>query len=60
MAEADFDDANRWRQTLAALIVVALLIVVGWWVMSEMQRHRDIETCLASGRRDCVQLETVK
>ena len=54
----DTDDAYRWRQTLAGLIAVALLIVVGWWVMSEMQRHREIENCLASGRRNCAPLET--
>jgi multidrug resistance efflux pump len=51
----DEDTAGR-RQTLAAVIVVALLLLGGWWLMSTLQGHRDTEDCVASGRRDCVQL----
>ena len=54
----DFDDAARWRQTLVGLVVVALLLVAGWWVMNELQRHREIDNCIASGRRDCAPLDT--
>ena len=39
------------RQTLAAAILIAALFLGGWWIMSEMQRHRAVEDCLASGRR---------
>jgi hypothetical protein len=48
------DDATRNRQTMAAVIVVGLLLVGGWWLMSTLQRHREIGDCIASGRRDCV------
>ena len=49
----DEDLAGR-RQTLAAGLVVAVLLLGGWWLMSELQRHRDVDNCIASGRRDCV------
>ena len=52
------DDVVRWRQTLVGLVVVALLLVAGWWVMNELQRHRKIDNCIASGRRDCAPLDT--
>ncbi len=52
------DDVVRWRQTLVGLVVVALLLVAGWWVMNELQRHREIDNCIASGRRDCAPLDT--
>ena len=52
------DDVVRWRQTLVGLVVVALLLVAGWWVMSDLQRHREIDNCIASGRRDCAPLDT--
>ena len=51
----DPDLAGR-RQTLAAAVVIALLLLGGWWLMSELQRHNDIDNCIASGRRDCVQI----
>jgi hypothetical protein len=54
------DDPTRWRQTLVGLIVVVLLLIAGWWVMSDLQRNRDIQNCIASGRRDCVPLDTGK
>ncbi len=51
--QTDADLAGR-RQTLAAVIVVAILLLGGWWLMSELQHHRDVGDCIASGRRDCV------
>jgi hypothetical protein len=54
------DDATRNRQTIAALVVVALLLVGGWWLMSELQHHREIADCIASGRRDCVPIAPEK
>jgi hypothetical protein len=52
--EPEDDDAPSTRQTIVGLVVIALLLIGGWWVMSEMQRHREIGDCIASGRRDCV------
>jgi hypothetical protein len=56
--QPDDEEGPRGRQTLAAVIVVALLLVGGWWLMSALQHHREIESCLASGRRNCAPLET--
>jgi hypothetical protein len=50
------DDTAGRRQTLAAVIVIAVLLLGGWWLMSELQRHRDVQDCISSGRRDCVQV----
>ena len=52
--EPDDDHPGRSRQNLVAIIVVALLFIGGWWLMSELQHHREVQDCIASGRRDCV------
>ena len=54
------EDLARRRQTLAAGVVVLLLFLGGWWLMSELQHHREVQDCLASGRRDCIPLDTGK
>jgi hypothetical protein len=54
------DEAPRSRQTLAAVIIVALLFLGGWWLMSVLQHQREVENCIASGRRDCVPIENFK
>jgi hypothetical protein len=41
-------------------VFVALLLLAGWWLMSELQSRRDTENCIASGRRDCVPVEQFK
>jgi hypothetical protein len=51
--QTDAELAGR-RQTFAAAIVIAILLLGGWWLVSEFQRHRDVGDCIASGRRDCV------
>ena len=47
------DDARRARNNLVAILIVAVLLIAGWWLMSQMQRHRELENCLALGHRDC-------
>ncbi len=56
----DHEEAPRGRQTLAAVIIVALLFLGGWWLMSVLQHQREVESCIASGRRDCVPIENFK
>jgi hypothetical protein len=52
--EDDPNDGFRNRQTLAALIAIILIALGGWWLMSQLQHHREVQNCIASGRRDCV------
>jgi len=59
-AQPPDDESAAARNTIAAALVLALLVLAGWWVLSEMARHRAIETCLAAGRRDCLPLEAGK
>ena len=56
----DDDEAASSRKTVAAAVVIAVLIVLGWWLMNDLQRHREIETCIESGRRDCIPIEPGK
>lgn len=56
----DDDPAPQGRQTLAAIVVVVLLLLGGWWLMSLLQRQREVEDCIASGRRGCVPIESFK
>ncbi len=48
------DDDSGSRKTVAAVVVIGLLAVAGWWLMTELQHHRDVENCIASGRHDCI------
>jgi hypothetical protein len=56
----DPDDQPRSRQTAVALVLILALGLAGWWLMSAIQHHNEVQNCLASGRRDCVPLETGK
>jgi hypothetical protein len=54
------NETPHGRQTLAAVIVVVLLLLGGWWLMSVLQHQREVDNCIASGRRDCVPIENFK
>jgi hypothetical protein len=59
-APSDDDDpsesANRSRANLVALAFIVVLFVGAYWLFTELQRHRAIEDCIASGRHDCIPL----
>jgi hypothetical protein len=38
-----------------ALLVVAVLLLAGWWLFPKFQHVIHITDCVASGRTDCVQ-----
>ena len=48
-------EPNR-RSSIAALIFLALLFAGSLWVFQLIERHREIQACIASGRRDCIDL----
>jgi hypothetical protein len=52
MAEPDNQDASR-RRSLIALVIVALLFVIGWVLVHELYAGGKLEDCLMSGRTNC-------
>lgn len=44
------------RSNVAALVFVVLLFLGALWVFQLLEHHREIDNCIASGRRDCVDL----
>jgi hypothetical protein len=43
------------RGNLVALIAVVVLIALGYWAFSWLDRQRKLQNCLDSGRRNCEQ-----
>ncbi len=41
------------RGALIALLFIAVLTLGGYWIFHEMERHNEIDNCIASGRRNC-------
>jgi hypothetical protein len=54
--EPSDDGEGRSRANLAALVFVIALFIGAFWLFRSIQSHREIENCIASGRRDCIQL----
>jgi hypothetical protein len=48
------DEAHRKLVNLIAAIFVLLLAGAAIWVFKNLDEHRRIENCIASGRRDCI------
>jgi hypothetical protein len=52
----DDEGGDRSRANLAALAFIIVLFIGAYWLFTELQRHRAIEDCVASGRHDCIPL----
>ncbi|MBV1705192.1 MAG: hypothetical protein KGQ28_10335 [Hyphomicrobiales bacterium] len=53
----DADEARRRRAAnLAVFAALAVLLAVGGWVMASLSEQNRLESCVRSGRRDCVAL----
>ena len=50
------DDENRSRANIVALIFIALLFAGALWLFKALQQNSDVQNCIASGRRDCIEL----
>jgi hypothetical protein len=57
MAENDRQNPNR-RGPLVALVVVALLFVIGWLLAHELYSDGKMGDCLMSGRTNCAPINT--
>jgi len=50
------DDEDRSRANIVAIVFILVLYVGAFWLFKSLQSHREIENCIASGRRDCIDL----
>jgi hypothetical protein len=41
-----------------ALIVIALLIAAGWWLVDRLSASSKLEDCVNAGRKNCVPIDT--
>ncbi len=44
------------RANIAALIAIVVIIALGYWAFTAIERQREIARCLDEGRRDCLEL----
>ena len=47
------EDGNRDFANLVALAFVVALAIGAFWLFHELERHGEIQSCIASGRRNC-------
>lgn len=50
------EEDNSDRVTIVAVIFVVLLTLGAIWVFKSLQFHNDVENCIASGRRNCIDI----
>jgi hypothetical protein len=44
------------RSNLAALIAILVIVALGYWALTAIERQRAITRCIDEGRRDCLEL----
>jgi len=49
-------EENRDFANIVALVFVIALALGGYWLFKEIERHNEIQNCIASGRRNCIDL----
>jgi hypothetical protein len=42
------------RENLAAVVIIALLFVAGYWLIDELRASAHVTACLEAGHRNCV------
>jgi hypothetical protein len=58
MSEDHNDDGQDSRRpALIGLLVVAVLVVVGYYLVTSLRQNANLEDCLMSGRRNCAPIE---
>jgi len=56
--DRDDDGHDSRRPALIGLVVVALLVVFGYFLVNSLREESNREDCLMSGRRNCAPIET--
>ena len=49
-------DRGRGRANVAALIAIVILALLAYWAFTAIERMRELQTCLAEGRRNCQEI----
>ncbi len=52
----DDDSGRRNIVNLAALIAIAVLVLLGYWLFTALDGQRKLKNCLLEGRRDCLEI----
>jgi hypothetical protein len=51
------EDRRRIRSNVAALVLAALLVGVGWFLVHQLGKSARLQDCLMSGRTNCAPIE---
>ncbi len=53
----DDDGAGNRRGALIGLVITALLVVAGYYLMTSLRHQGQVEDCLMAGRGNCAPLD---
>jgi hypothetical protein len=52
-ADDDFEDRRRMQQNVATLVLVAVLVIFGAWLIERLRVYSQTMICIESGHRSC-------
>ena len=53
----DHPEHDSRRPAVIGMVVVLVLVVAAYFLVTALRKNADLEDCLMSGRRNCVQFE---
>lgn len=56
--EDDRNENRGSRASLAALLVIVLLVVAGWFLVQKLKAMSELQDCIMSGRTNCAPIAT--
>lgn len=54
---AQEEDRLRMRQNMTAMLAVAVIVVLGTWLIDGLRTYSRVQTCLLAGHRNCIPIE---